>query len=63
MKAIISVSNKNGLQDFAQNLVDLGFDIISTDGTKQFLEKNQIPVTAVSEITGFPEILDGRFKT
>ena len=63
MKAIISVSNKNGLQDFAQNLVDLGFDIISTGGTKQFLEKNQIPVTAVSEITGFPEILDGRVKT
>ena len=63
MKAIISVSNKNGLQNFAKNLVNLGFDIISTGGTKQFLENNQIPVTAVSEITKFPEILDGRVKT
>ena len=63
MRAIISVSNKNGLQNFARNLVDLGFEIISTGGTKQFLENNQIPVTAVSEITKFPEILDGRVKT
>ena len=38
MRAIISVSNKNGLQNFARNLVDLGFEIISTGGTKQFLE-------------------------
>ncbi|MQG18906.1 MAG: bifunctional phosphoribosylaminoimidazolecarboxamide formyltransferase/IMP cyclohydrolase [SAR202 cluster bacterium] len=63
MKAIISVSNKDGLKTFAKKLLDLGFEIISTGGTKQFLEQNKIPVTAVSDITQFPEILNGRVKT
>jgi phosphoribosylaminoimidazolecarboxamide formyltransferase/IMP cyclohydrolase len=63
MRAIISVSDKIGVADFAQKLNQLEFEIFSTGGTKKVLAEAGIPVTSVSEITGFPEILDGRVKT
>ena len=63
MRAIISVSDKAGVTDFAQELSQLGFEIFSTGGTKKALEEAKVPVKSVSELTGFPEILDGRVKT
>ncbi|MBA7659924.1 Bifunctional purine biosynthesis protein PurH [subsurface metagenome] len=63
MRAIISVSDKTGVTDFAQKLSQLGFEIFSTGGTKKALAGAGVPVKSVSEITGFPEILDGRVKT
>ena len=63
MRAIISVSDKAGVTDFAKNLSQLGFEIFSTGGTKKALGEAGVPVKSVSEITGFPEILDGRVKT
>ncbi len=63
MRAIISVSDKAGVTDFAKDLSNLGFEIFSTGGTKKALEEAQVPVKSVSELTGFPEILDGRVKT
>lgn len=62
-RALISVSDKNGVTEFAQQLSELGFEIISTGGTKKALEEKGIPVIGVSEVTGFPEILEGRVKT
>ncbi len=61
--ALISVSDKTGIVDFAKELNSLGINIYSTGGTKLILEANDIPVQSVSEITGFPEIMDGRVKT
>ena len=63
MRAIVSVSDKSGLAEFARGLCDLGVDVYSTGGTKKGLEAAGIKVHSVSEITGFPEILDGRVKT
>lgn len=63
MRAIISVSDKTGVTDFAKGLSQLGFEIFSTGGTKKALGEAGVPVKSVSEITGFPEILDGRVKT
>ncbi len=63
MRAIISVSDKAGVTDFAQGLSQLGFDLFSTGGTRRALAEAGVPVKSVSEITGFPEILDGRVKT
>jgi phosphoribosylaminoimidazolecarboxamide formyltransferase/IMP cyclohydrolase len=63
MRAIISVSDKAGVTDFAQGLSQLGFEIFSTGGTKKVLGEAGVPVKSISEITGFPEILDGRVKT
>ena len=63
MRAIISVSDKTGVADFAKGLKQLGFEIFSTGGTKKALTEAKVPVKSVSEITGFPEILDGRVKT
>ncbi len=63
MRAIISVSDKAGVTDFAKDLNQLGFEIFSTGGTKKALVEAGVPVKSVSEITGFPEILDGRVKT
>jgi phosphoribosylaminoimidazolecarboxamide formyltransferase/IMP cyclohydrolase len=63
MRAIISVSDKAGVTDFAKGLSQLGFDVFSTGGTKKALAEAGVPVKSVSEITGFPEILDGRVKT
>jgi phosphoribosylaminoimidazolecarboxamide formyltransferase/IMP cyclohydrolase len=62
-RALISVSDKSGLADFARGLCSLGVELISTGGTLKYLEDNGIKARAVSEVTGFPEILDGRVKT
>ena len=63
MRAIISVSNKAGVADFARSLSQLGFEVFSTGGTKKALAEAKVPVKSISELTGFPEILDGRVKT
>jgi len=63
MHAIISVSNKSGVADFARGLQELGIEIFSTGGTKKSLEESGIKVHSISELTGFPEILNGRVKT
>ncbi len=62
-RALISVSDKTGVIDFARELCGLGIEILSTGGTAKVLKEAGIKVTAVSDITGFPEILDGRVKT
>ncbi|WP_139904624.1 bifunctional phosphoribosylaminoimidazolecarboxamide formyltransferase/IMP cyclohydrolase [Clostridium thermarum] len=62
-RALISVYNKEGLLELCSFLVDKDVEIISTGGTYRFLKDNNLPVTEVSEITGFPEMLDGRVKT
>ena len=62
-RALISVTDKQGIVDFAGFLVENGVEIISTGGTAKVLKKNNIPVTEVSDYTGFPEILNGRVKT
>ncbi len=62
-RALISVSDKTGITEFASALVELGFEIISTGGTKKALHESGVPVIGVSDVTGFPEILDGRVKT
>ncbi|MCX7912340.1 MAG: bifunctional phosphoribosylaminoimidazolecarboxamide formyltransferase/IMP cyclohydrolase [Dehalococcoidales bacterium] len=63
MRAIISVSDKTGVVDFARGLSRLGYEIFSTGNTKKALTEAGVPVKSVSDITGFPEILDGRVKT
>ncbi len=63
MRAIISVSNKSGIIDLAKGLQGLNFELFSTGGTKKSLEEAGIEVHSISELTGFPEILDGRVKT
>jgi phosphoribosylaminoimidazolecarboxamide formyltransferase / IMP cyclohydrolase len=62
-RALISVSNKERLLPFAEKLAGLGVEIISTGGTKKALQEAGIPVIGISEVTGFPEIMDGRVKT
>lgn len=62
-RVLVSVSDKTGLVDFARGLVGLGYSIISTGGTAKTLRDSGIPTTQVSEVTGFPEILEGRVKT
>lgn len=62
-RALLSVSDKTGLVEFAQTLVSLGIEIISTGGTAKSLKAAGVPVTDVAAITGFPEIMDGRVKT
>lgn len=62
-RAIISVSDKTGVVEFAQSLTNLGFEVLSTGGTAKILDESGIDCTNVSEITGFPECLDGRVKT
>jgi len=62
-RAIISVSDKTGIADFSRKLTDLGIEILSTGGTAKLLKQEGIPCREVSEITGFPECLDGRVKT
>ena len=63
MKALISVSDKTGIVEFAQALHQLGVQLISTGGTAQLLSAQGLPVQEVAELTGFPEMLDGRVKT
>ena len=55
-QALISVSDKRGILDFSEILLSLGFEIISTGGTSEYLTNNKIPVVDISEITSFPEI-------
>src|SRR3954463_15589078 len=62
-RALVSVSEKSGVVDFARALAALGVQIISTGGTAQLLAREGVPVTEVSAHTGFPEMLDGRVKT
>lgn len=62
-RALISVSDKRGVFDFAKRLQKLGVDILSTGGTAKLLKENGLDVTEVSDYTGFPEIMDGRVKT
>ena len=62
-RALISVSNKDGILDFARSLAKLGIEILSTGGTAKLLRDGGIPAKDVSEFTGFPEMLDGRVKT
>src|SRR4029077_18434458 len=63
MRAILSVSDKSGLVDFCRALAARGVDLISTGGTAKALADAGLPVKNVSEVTGFPEMLDGRVKT
>ena len=62
-RALVSVSDKQGLDTFVKGLVELGFEILSTGGTRRFLENAGIPVIDVTTYTEFPEIMDGRVKT
>ena len=62
-QALISVSDKRGVVDFARALDDLGVNILSTGGSAKMLREAGVPVTEVSDYTGFPEMLDGRVKT
>src|SRR5213595_333843 len=62
-RALISVHDKSGLDEFAQGLVELGVEIVSSGGTSAYLEEMGIPVTRIEEITQVPELLGGRVKT
>lgn len=62
-RALLSVSDKTGLAEFAQGLADLGIEMISSGGTAKFLQSKKIDVREVSDYTGFPECFDGRVKT
>ena len=63
MKALISAYDRAGVTEFAGKLVEAGFEIISTGGTRAELSAAGLPVTLLSDVTGFPEVLDGRVKT
>jgi phosphoribosylaminoimidazolecarboxamide formyltransferase/IMP cyclohydrolase len=62
-RALVSVSDKRGLEELTRGFHRLGIEIVSTGGTLDFLRRQGIPATAVADVTGFPEILDGRVKT
>src|SRR4051812_32196522 len=62
-RALISVSDKTGVVPFARALVARGFELVSTGGTAASLGAAGVNVTAISDVTGFPEIMDGRVKT
>ncbi|HGZ8455320.1 TPA: bifunctional phosphoribosylaminoimidazolecarboxamide formyltransferase/IMP cyclohydrolase [Staphylococcus aureus] len=62
-KAILSVSNKTGIVEFAKALTQLNYELYSTGGTKRILDEANVPVRSVSDLTHFPEIMDGRVKT
>ena len=62
-RALVSVTNKDGVVEFCQGLVNLGFEIVSTGGTLHKLQEAGIKAIAIDDVTGFPEILDGRVKT
>ena len=63
MKALLSVFDKTGIEDFGKSLADAGYELISTGGTHRSLSDAGVPVTQVSDVTGSPEILEGRVKT
>src|SRR5947207_3277788 len=62
-RALLSVTDKTGIVDFARRLTELGVELISTGGTAKIVRDAGISVKDVSEVTGFPEMLDGRVKT
>lgn len=62
-RALVSVSDKRGIVDFCRELSNMGVEIVSTGGTSSLLSKEGIPVIGISDVTGFPEIMDGRVKT
>lgn len=62
-RALISVSNKSNITDFAKGLSELGIEVISTGGTLKSLQESGVDAVAIDEVTGFPEIMDGRVKT
>ncbi len=62
-RALISLTDKSGIETFAQQLADLGIEILSTGGTAKKMREHKIDVVGVSDFTGFPEMLDGRVKT
>src|SRR6185295_14484565 len=62
-RALLSVSNKNGIVDLGRGLASRGFELVSTGGTAQTLTNAGLRVTKISEVTGFPEMMDGRVKT
>jgi phosphoribosylaminoimidazolecarboxamide formyltransferase/IMP cyclohydrolase len=62
-RALLSVSDKRGIEELAKGLVELGYEIVSTGGTARKLQEAGVAVTPVSDVTGFPEILEGRVKT
>jgi len=61
--ALLSVSDKSNIVEFAQGLLKAGFGLLSTGGTYRLLAENNVAVTEVSDYTGFPEMMDGRVKT
>ncbi len=63
MRALLSVSDKTGLVPFAAELAGRGWELVSTGGTAQILRHADLPVVGVSDVTGFPEMMDGRVKT
>jgi phosphoribosylaminoimidazolecarboxamide formyltransferase/IMP cyclohydrolase len=63
VRALLSVSDKRGLVEFARELVGLGWEIVSTGGTAEALRREQVPVIGIEDVTGFPEMMDGRVKT
>src|SRR4051794_13281033 len=62
-RALLSVSDKTGLVPLGRGLAARGFEIVSTGGTARALAEAGVPVTSVSDVTGFPEMMDGRVKT
>jgi phosphoribosylaminoimidazolecarboxamide formyltransferase/IMP cyclohydrolase len=62
-RALLSVSDKRGILEFARGLADLGVELVSTGGTARELEADGLPVRSIEDFTGFPEIMDGRVKT
>ncbi len=62
-RALVSVSDKDGLEPFVRGLTDMGVEVISTGGTAKYLRDVGLEITGISEVTGFPEIMDGRVKT
>ncbi|MDG4658365.1 bifunctional phosphoribosylaminoimidazolecarboxamide formyltransferase/IMP cyclohydrolase [Ectobacillus antri] len=62
-RALVSVSDKTGIVEFVKGLIEAGVEVISTGGTKKLLQENGLNVIGISEVTGFPEIMDGRVKT
>src|SRR5262252_5535531 len=62
-RAILSVTDKSGLVDFAHKLASLKVELVSTGGTAKLLRDSGIPVRDISDLTGFPEMMDGRVKT
>jgi len=63
VRALLSVSDKRGIVQFARDLVALKWEIVSTGGTAEALRREQVPVTGIEDVTGFPEMMDGRVKT